>query len=280
MKRRQFLQILGVTAFLAGCGGNETAAPVAVVPAAPNDPGLPQVGRFDLTGSFRFDAQGNLFETNPLTGLVRKLTPDGQEIWAFRDRKVLVNPVASAVDGQGRVWVLDRGQARLQLLDATGTALGLVGDGLMGFPQDVVIGDRVYVSDGLNSRVAIFDLGGTLQSELRSAQLGFARGMALDGQGRLHVTSSDFGHILVFNPDGSQAGLYGQGAFQHARGLAIRSSDGLIAVVDSVGQDLELFTSDLAPFATLRPDPYQPRDVEFGPDGTLYLTGESRGGLG
>ena len=77
-------------------------------------------------------------------------------------------PFGVAVDNQGDVYVVDRGNARIQKFDSTGTFLlkwGTfgTGDGQFVDPVAVAVDNRgdVYVADRVNSRIQKFDSTGT-----------------------------------------------------------------------------------------------------------------------
>lgn len=272
MQRRDFLRYtsMSVIGLTLGCGSSE-GGPGNSNPAS--NPGQPILAATTFEGTFRFDARGNRYDINSLTVVIGKFSSSGRQLWLV-DRKGLGEqnldtPISLAVDSAGRVWVLDRGLGRLQVLDSNGKFLRNVG-GDFASPQDIVIGDRrVYVSDAIRKQVFVFDLNGNLLTRFGSGLL-FPRGLGLDPGGRLHLADGD--SVRIFTPEGMEVSRYGAGRFLHALGVAIRSQDGLIVVADAGARQLELFGPDLQSLGQLRLA-LQPLDVEFGPDGRLYVGG-------
>jgi DNA-binding beta-propeller fold protein YncE len=61
-----------------------------------------------------------------------------------------------------------------------------------------VEGERVYVADRHNNRVAIFGMDGRWVGSVGSGQLGFVVGVAVDKEGgRLAVTSQNGVHLFI-----------------------------------------------------------------------------------
>jgi DNA-binding beta-propeller fold protein YncE len=284
MERRDFLRYTAVTVggLALGCGSSSDNGAVAFGGNAPNPtaPLQPTLGRTLIGGRFAFDEQGNRYEIDPSAATISRFSPSGTRVWQVGTKGIgerdLDTPVALAVDPTGVIWVLDRGLARLQLLDANGGFLRNVA--VRGLLQDVVIGgSRVFVSDAHGRQIAVFDLEGNPLGRFGTT-LNYPRGLALDGAGRLHIADTGNGEIDIYTPQGAPVGSYGSsGIFRHPLGLAIRRQDGLIAVVDAVERNIELFSSNLQPLGTLEV-PLQPLDLIFGPDGQLYVGGLARQG--
>ena len=195
--------------------------------------------------------------------------------------------MAVAFDQNQRIWVVDRSLSRLVVLDANGAPQSTVdpANPLLR-PQDILIsGSRVFVCDGSQHRIVVFDLSGQVVGNVggfgsASGLLNYPRGLALDPQGRIHVVDVGNNRVQIFNRDGALQRVYGQQLFLHGRGLDIRS-DGLICVADSVAGVLLFFAADLSFLGTLRPllqgQAYTPLDVQFGPQGNLFLHAEPGG---
>lgn len=86
--------------------------------------------------------------------------PGNPDATFFRPRDV-------AVDAQGRIYVLDQGNYRVQVFDADGRFMRTLGregqgPGEFQYPLSLAVGDdRLLVVDGGNARVGIWDLDGT-----------------------------------------------------------------------------------------------------------------------
>lgn len=280
MQRRDFLRYsaLTVSGLAIGCGSSESD-----VVFNPPSLGQPTLARTLLDGRFRFDDQGNRYEIQPDTATITRFSPAGAQVWQVTRKGIgegeMDTPVALAVDSRAVIWVLDRGLARLQLLDGNGNFVRNVGS--LQLPQDVVIGgSRVYVSEAHRRQIAVFDLDGNLLGRF-GTNLNYPRGLALDAAGRLHIADTGNGDIDVYSPEGTPVTAYGgsgegAGKFRHPISVAIRQADGLIAIVDAVDGNIELFGPDLQLLGTLSV-PLQPLDLEFGPDGQLYVGGLAQG---
>lgn len=291
MTRRTFFQV-GVPSIglaLWGCGAGTETFPAAGFASTPSNGATPvavQVLRSERDSSFFFDRQGNLFQVNQRSAEVEKLAPNGQRTWIRqlkgRGANQMDTPVAGSVDGQNRVWLVDRALGRLQLLDASGQPSGNPGSpDPMLRPQDIAVdSQRVYVSDGYEHRIVLFNLNGQfLQNWTVAGSLNYPRGLALDSTGRLHVADAGNARILILNSTGQLEREYGRTSLRHPRGLSI-GPGGVIAVADSVLGLIQIFSPELILVASLEPksggQALTPLDLEFGPGGVLYLTAEPR----
>jgi hypothetical protein len=177
-------------------------------------------------------------------------------------------------------WLLDRALSKLLLLDDQGQPLQVLAPPpAMLRPQDVVAGpSQIFVSDGYLHRILIFSLTGQFLTAFgQNGLLNYPRGMAIDAQQRLHVVDAGTSRVVIFSLDGRFISSYGQGLFSHARGLDI-SRDGLIAISDSVGQLIHLFSPQLNPVGNFSPtwqgQRLAPLDLHFTPTGTIQILAE------
>ncbi len=264
MKRRHFLHAMGAALTLYGCGGtSDTADASSMTPS----PALPTVAGQDSSAVFAFDAEGNRYEARGAR--LTRLDATGSPIWSVSG---LDRPVAVAVDGQSRVWVLERSQ--LRIFGSDGSVHGVVGK--FRLAQDVVIGaDRIYVSEAVGRRVSVLDSEGNFLSAIQHDLLDYPRGLALNGSGELHVVSSARGLVLIFGPDGGLRANYGGGRLTGPRGVAVRRSDGTIAVSDAGNQRIELFSGALNSLGTIAQN--RSCSLRFQPDGNLLLGGPDPG---
>lgn len=136
-----------------------------------------------------FDRDGRTLRLDPSlsevalvdeAGQARTLGTFGQRAGEFN------NPVAAAFDRQGQMFVLDRGNHRVQVFSKLGefaSEFGREAGLLMPAALAVDARDRVWVADSLNHRLAVFEAGklvatyGELGSE--SGQLNNPIGIAL-----------------------------------------------------------------------------------------------------
>lgn len=282
MKRRNFLQYLSLAVLLQGCGSSDSGPQAGSAPApAPAGFTPPTLARLSRDGVVKFGPDGKIYEAFPATTEVRCSDPSGTAIWSFlqRGRSVgkLSFPHALAVDGQGRTWVVDLGLSKLLVLDASGSFLFEAGKGLLSSVQDIAIsGNQVFVCDARNHRIAVFDLAGNFVRSFGSDLLNFPRALAVDSTANLHIVDSGANRLFLFSREGNLRRSYagpgrGPGLFSSSHGIAIRAQDGLVAVADKAGNNLEYFSADLLSLGEVASPGLQVRDLEFGPDGRLYL---------
>ena len=111
-------------------------------------------------------------------------------------------PSGIAIDAVGNVWVVDKGNHRVQKFGPDGVFLAAwgvhgSGDGEFAFPSDLDIdgSDLLYVSEGQGDRIQVFDADGTFLGKAGSSgtspgQLDGAQGIGLDAGLGLYVIES------------------------------------------------------------------------------------------
>ena len=147
---------------------------------------------------------------------VQKLGPDGTFIaeWApglYGPRKIAIGPDDS-------IYVVDSGRNRIVKFSPDGQVLASwgsegTGDGQFSGVSSVAvdsINNKVYVADPINSRIQVFDAGGTFQTKWSVPEWGQPIGfedLAIDPQrGRLYASSVHMDSILVFDLQGKRIG--------------------------------------------------------------------------
>jgi DNA-binding beta-propeller fold protein YncE len=176
-------------------------------------------------------------------------------------------PVYIAIDPTNQeVYVSDRPTGAIYVYDRAGTyqreyrpAEAITGWQPLGLAFDA--GGSLYVTDlsGIQ-RVLKFDPTGKLVLTLGADEgLLFPNGVAVDKNGRVYVTDSNNGRLLVFEPDGAIVGKIGRGAGSGnlglPRGIAVDDS-GRVFVVDSSAQGVLVYS-------TLADDQQQPEHRGF-----------------
>jgi sugar lactone lactonase YvrE len=212
------------------------------------------------------DGAGNLYVADIGAKAIVVYGPDrsyqrriGGDKWFSRLSSVTVDPA-----GQ-RVYAVDLGgvsseQHRVRVFDARSGAhlmdIGKRGSGPGEFnlPRDLAIGldGRLYVVDGGNFRVVVFDRDGRYLQSFGSVgkQYGqFARPkeVAVDREGNVYVVDAAFGNFQIFNPDGELLLFVGERSerdgparYMLPSGIAV-DEDGRVYVVDQWFRKIDVY---------------------------------------
>ncbi len=234
LTERTAVQVLGAP----GSGPGQLWAPGAIALDAQGNLFVADSGNHRVV---RFDAQGNFFSWGSYCDLQTGdgcLDPDGEGPLEAGDGQ-FKTPWGIAVDGQGRVYVADTWNHRIQVFDGKGRFLGKWGEGVLvdtgedaaaraahpfGFygPRAVAVDPQgnVYVADTGNERILAYrirpDTSGRLAAEYLyqwgtagSAPGQFLEpvGLAVDASGRIYVADAWNMRLQVFapGPDGKIA---------------------------------------------------------------------------
>lgn len=175
---------------------------------------------------------------------VQKFTLDGQFVATYgrpgntaddpagQGLGLFFGPREVALTADGRVLVTDTGHHRVQIMDAEGNFIGQLGAGGDQFgaglgqfyePVGVAVGSAesadgfVYVADTWNGRIQQFtsdlipvnewllDTGWPANTSINNKPY-----LAVDSGGRVYVTDPEAARVLIFGPDGSYLGKFGQ----------------------------------------------------------------------
>ncbi len=208
----------------------------------------------------------------------------------------LHHPEGLDVADDGLILVAERGNHRISVYGLNSGLKGQLGslgsdDGQLRAPEDVAIvpgGDRIYVADTGNRRVAVlerywagFDLG--LRWVDAWPDAGLPRGIAADRQGRVYVSDAEGHQILVFDADGNRLdswGGYGRlpGRLDTPLGLSVEPG-GRLHIADSGNQRINTWDLQGQPLSTLRLDNSGqpggvPYDVGVDERGDMYVAVE------
>jgi len=160
-----------------------------------------------------FDQAGNLLVTDILQGQHRIIAfgPDGS-------RRLEVGkegpgagefafPNAIVVDSQGRIFVADSNNVRVQVFEQDGGYLGTFGRGELALPRGMVIDDlsRLYVVDTFGHEVRVYDISKGVNPLFTFGSAGpgdgefyYPNGIAIDRTDRLYVTDRENGRVQVW----------------------------------------------------------------------------------
>jgi DNA-binding beta-propeller fold protein YncE/4-amino-4-deoxy-L-arabinose transferase-like glycosyltransferase len=200
-----------------------------------------------------------------------------------------IEPRAVAVDTEGRLYVADTGNHRVQIFDGEGQLLQVWSGGNEAFVEPLAIavdnhGD-VLVLDSHTNWIQRFDAQGHYLGRFGGPLAGFfhARELAVDGQDNVYVADTGFSRIIKYSPDGIQLEVLGtqgsgEGQLMEPVGLAI-DANGDIYVADVSNQRIQrldvlgryLDSWPLAPSESVNGT-----HLVLGDDGLLYATEPSR----
>lgn len=212
------------------------------------------------------DRTGNLYVADATAKTVVVYNRDGAFLRKIGGPKMFDRLSSVSVNPAGtRIYVVDIGgvsseQHRVRVFDTlSGNHLFDIGKrgregGEFNLPRDVVVGKdgRIYVVDGGNFRVQVFDNSGKYLQSFGTVgkQLGnFARPkeIAADADGNVYVVDSAFGNFQVFNPDGELMMFAGErserdapGRYMLPSGIAV-DEDGRVYVVDQWFRKVDVF---------------------------------------
>lgn len=220
------------------------------------------------------DAAGNLYVADITQRAILVYGPDGKFLRKLGGDKWFERLSSVTVDPEGRrVYAVDIGgvsseQHMVRVFDAASGAhvmdIGKRGSGPGEFnlPRDLAIGHdgRLYVVDGGNFRVVVFDREGRYLHAFGSVgkQYGqFARPkeIAVDRDGNVYVVDTAFGNFQIFNADGELLLFVGDRSERDAparymlpSGIAV-DEDGRVYMVDQWFRKIEVYRP-----AALKPD--------------------------
>lgn len=212
------------------------------------------------------DGAGNLYVADASNRVVHVFDRDGKYVLKIGDGKQFDRLSSVTVDRDGaRVYAVDIGGVqsenhRVRVFDAkTGAFLMDIGkrgsgNGEFNLPRDLAVGrdGRLYVVDGGNFRVQIFDRDGKYISSFGKVgkQMGdFARPkeIAADAAGNVYVADTAFGNFQIFDPDGellmfvgSRSEQNGPAKYMLPSGIFV-DDDGRVYVTDQWFRKVDVF---------------------------------------
>lgn len=168
-------------------------------------------------------------------------------------------PEGVAVDSSGNVYVVDKGNHRIQRFNSQGgflTAWGSLGSGNGQFdsPTGIAVSSlgNVYVTDSNNHRVQVFDTNGNYLFQWGNVgsgdgQFNIPTGIAVDNSGVVYVADFTNNRIQKFSGSGNHQATWGtfgsgDGQFNKPQHLDTDSSNNLY-VVDSGNNRIQKFNS-------------------------------------
>ena len=212
------------------------------------------------------DRAGRLYVADASQKMIFIYTRDGKFLRKIGGKELFDRISSVTVDPSGlRIYVVDIGGVRSEnhrvrvFETATGRHLMDIGKrgtgpGEFNLPRDMAIGieGRLYVVDGGNFRVQIFNADGTYRDSFGAVgrQLGnFARPkeIATDAEGNVYVADAAFGNFQIFSPEGdllmfigSRSEQGGPAKYILPSGIAV-DEDGRVFFVDQWFAKVDVF---------------------------------------
>ena len=241
-----------------------------------------QAGQLNRPHGLAIDARGNVYVSDrgnhairvvAANGDIRTLAGNGKDGKAdgIGAAAAFNQPVAVAVDKSGNVYVADRDNHTVRLIDPSGKVSVLAGTGAAGFAEGPAISAQfnqtygvalsldekiLYIADYLNHAIRALDLGtkrvttlagngkaGTANGKGDQAQFNQPYNVKIDAGGRLYVPDQNNHSIRRVAPDGTVSTVAGiaqsgmangrptDARFNNPTGLIV-AADGTIYVAD------------------------------------------------
>ena len=212
------------------------------------------------------DRDCNLYVVDGSARRVVVYDQEGDFLSAFGGVDMFERPSHVDVDADARyAYVVDTGGVssqlhRVRVFDiATGEHVFDIGErghgpGQFNLPRDIAVGrdGRIYVVDGANFRVQVFESDGAYVNTFGSigvypGHFSRPKGVATDPDGNVYVTDTAFGNFQIFNADGQLLLFVGTRSetMQPARymlpaGIGV-DEDGRIYMVDQFFRKVDVF---------------------------------------
>jgi DNA-binding beta-propeller fold protein YncE len=186
-----------------------------------------------------------------------------------KNEKLAWTPLAISFDTSGALRATDVGDTkkhRLVYFSEDGSRTVTIGStaqingaqdspGMFMFPNGVAVASNgdVYVSDGDNRRVQVFNAKGTFLRVVDTS--GVPRGIALDGKQRLYVADALAHMVTVYDAKGKQITQFGErgfgpGQFNYPNDLAIDKT-GRIYITDRENNQVQVWGWPVAAIPTI-----------------------------
>jgi DNA-binding beta-propeller fold protein YncE len=221
------------------------------------------------------DAQGTLYVMDATLKQVKVYSRDGEYLRTLLKPGDIDRPSSVTVDPDGeRIYVVDIGgpqseNHRVRVYNATtGEHLFDIGKrgsgpGEFNLPRDVAIAPNgdLYVSDGGNFRIEVFDHNGKFLRTFgeigkQLGNFGRPKELAIDKDGNVYVIDAAFGNFQIFNSEGQllmfigeRSNINGPGKYMLPSGIAV-DEDGRVYAVDQWFKKVDIFRPIGLPYGT------------------------------
>ncbi len=241
---------------------------------------LPSGGATGVTSSL-----GNVFVSDAAGRRVVMFSPQGEELHSWRGRSCLLGigqcfqePRGLGRDGQGNIYVADRGAGVVEAYVPKGGFLREYGRGILSRPEDVAVdgAGNVYVTDSGKNLVFKFSRQGTYLGSFGQGTLSTPTGITVDPQGRILVADTGNHRVRVFSAQGELLATWGEegyapGKLRHPAGVA--TSGGLIFTAEAGAGRIQAWSQASSPPSSPAPPSLWPeaRPGEAGAGDTKAL---------
>ncbi|MDF1512770.1 MAG: TIGR03663 family protein [Anaerolineae bacterium] len=210
-------------------------------------------GEFNESWGIDVDQDGNLYIADTWNHRIQKLDAEGNpilswgrygqsQVYEITGQGAFFGPRDLAVGPDGRIYVTDTGNNRVQIFERDGnyfSEFGGTGDtpGFMNEPVGIAISDEgeVFIADSWNQRIQVFDLNGVYVRSWDipgwATERQDAKPFLTENAGTLYVADPVMQRVLVFTREGAfLRGLRDPENLDLPGGLAV--IDDLLYVVD------------------------------------------------
>jgi streptogramin lyase len=233
-------------------------------------------GEFNYPSDISVDSNGKLYVADLSNHRIQVFKPDGTHDFNIGKNDntsgtgdgEFYQPTGIAVDSNGKIYVADKSNNRIQVFNSDGTHdfnIGKndntsgTGDGEFNQPYGVAVDSngKIYVTDKGNNRVQVFDTDGTHDfnigkndntSGTGDGEFDGPFGIEVDNNGKIYVVEYNNNRVQVFNADGTYFSQFGSGGldeeeFNNPRGISI-GINGKIYVADATNSRIQIFNAD------------------------------------
>lgn len=264
--------------------------------------GVEQAPGFDKPWGIASNGEGKVYITDTNLGTVVIFDIKEQKVRLIGEEQKMrggpfLAPVGITLDGNGNIYVSDPRRNRIYSFTKDEKPLRVIGnDKTLNWPVGMAVDGvrgRLYVVNGRNHSIAVFDLEGQYltsfgQRGSGDGEFNFPTDLDVDSKGNIVVADSMNARVQVFDPDGRFIRKFGQRGdrpedFRVIKGIAV-SREGNIFVVDSAAERILVFNNEGDPLTsiggtaavaeTMRLNPggfLIPQDISIDKNDTIYV---------
>jgi sugar lactone lactonase YvrE len=224
----------------------EVFEPDGTVLAPLGSPGTGLGQLLEPSDLFGLAAESSLLVLEAGNNRVQKLSLNGVPVAGFNGPSGVGSlpgsfsaPQGITADFEGRFWVADTGNNRVQAFAADGTYLETIGEGFLSRPRGVALGldGTLYVSDSGHNQIVAYAPGAPRSGPGAQVvgpgglpgQVEDPGGIAVDADGRFDVADSGNARVEQFTAAGIYLDSYGgSGRLQRPQGIFVTPSGNLL----------------------------------------------------